>query len=132
MKFIDNLKDRWLTWRTGKDKTQREWEAWYHENVNVLANDITQMFEKFKYIIEVDPNKFVNHNEPFTWVPIDKAKQYFWPQRELGRNAVWRIERVTWNQWDKRWHINGIGDQDKIFVATNDKNDAIMIALQWS
>lgn len=132
MGIIELIKDKYLTWRTGKDKETRLWEAWYDANVNYRANDITNMFEKFKHVIIVDHNKFFDPYEPMAWVPHEQSKQYFWPNRELGNNAVWRFERVYWNEWDQRWHISGIGDGDKVFVATNNDEDATMIALLYT
>ena len=129
--MIEYIKDRWLTWRTGKDKQQREWEAWYEIHVNYRAGDTTDMFKNFKHVMVVAADKFFDHGEPFAWVTNADARQYFWPRRELGNNAVWRFERVMWDQWDRRWHINGMGDEDKVFVATNSDNDAIMIALKY-
>ncbi len=129
--MIEWIKDNWLTWRTGKDKQTRDWEAWYDVNVNWRAGDITNMFENFKHVIEVDWYKFFSHEEMGWWVPCTGAKQYFHPHRELGDNAVWRIERVMWDQWDRRWHVNSLGGEDKVFVATNSGNDAIMIALKY-
>lgn len=131
LKIRSEFEDKFLTWRTGKDKDQREWEAWYERNVVYRASTIDNMFIHFKHIIEVDTDKFVDHAEPFAWVPNKDAKQYFWPQRKLGNNAVWRFERVYWNEWEKRWHINDMGDADKIFVATNNDKDAMMIALKY-
>lgn len=133
MTFKEYLVDRWLTWRTGKDKRQRDWEAWYEANLDYRATKINDMFKNFKHIIIVDIDKFVDHCEPFAWVPNKDAKQYFWPQRPLGENAVWRYERVikcpaTANQWE----VNGIGGEDHIFVATNNDKDAIIIALKYS
>lgn len=130
-KLKEHFVDKYLTWRTGKDKSTREWEAWYDANVNYRASDITDMFKNFKHVIIVDVDKFTNPCEPFAWVPCDDAKQYFWPQRPLGENAVWRFERVIWDKWDQRWHVNGLGDEDKIFVATNNDKDAMMIALKY-
>ena len=130
--FKDWIVDKYLTWKTGKSKDEREWSDWYDNNVNWLSNDITNMFEKFKHVIPVSHEKFLDYNEPFAWVPVDNAMQYFWPYRELGNNAVWRIERVIWNQWDCRWHINEIGGEDKVFVATNNDTDAMMIALKYA
>ena len=91
------------------------------------------MFRNFKHIIMVDVDKFVDYHEPFAWVPNEDARQYFWPNRPLGENAVWRFERVincpaTANQWE----INELGGEDKIFVATNNERDALMIALKYS
>lgn len=128
--MIEWIKDKWLTWRTGKDKAQREWEAWYEHNVVYRANTIENMFMNFKHIVIVNPRKFMIE-DPFAWVPCEDARQYFWPQRELGNNAVWRFERVRKDQWDNRWHIDEMGGEDKVFVATNNERDAIMIALRW-
>lgn len=129
--MIEKLKDKWITWRTGKDKPQREWEAWYEVNVVYRASTIPNMFMHFKHVIIVSPNKFFNLCEPFAYVPCEDAKQYFWPARKLGDNCVWRFERVMWNQWEQQWDINGMGDRDKVFVATNNDKDAMMIALKY-
>lgn len=130
-KLKDYIVDKWLTWRTGKSKEQRDWEAWYEENVVYRASTIDNMFQNFKHIIEVSHEKFLDYAEPFAWVPCEDAQQYFWPHRELGNNAVWRFERVIWDRWDKNWHINSLGDEDKVFVATNSDRDAMMIALKY-
>lgn len=131
MEIVEYIKDKYLTWKTGKDRAEREWIMWYDLNVNWRASDITDMFKNFKHVIIVDVHKFTNPHEPFAWVPCDDAKQYFWPERPLGNNAVWRFERVEWNEWDKRWHLNSLGGQDLIFVATNNDRDAMMIALKY-
>jgi hypothetical protein len=70
--------------------------------------------------------------DPFTWAPCEDAQQYFWPARELGNNAVWRFERVGWDKWTNSWHISGMGGEDKVFVATNNDEDAIMISLKYA
>ena len=127
----DYIVDKYLTWATGMTKTEREWTDWYNCNVNYRASDITDMFKNFKHIIEVDTYKFTNPHEPFGWVPCADAKQYLWPARELGNNAVWRFERVMWSEWDNRWYVNRLGGEDKIFVATNNDKDAMMITLKY-
>ncbi len=131
MDLIDRLKDWYLTRKTGKSKKQREWEAWYEQNVNFRATRIKDMFKNFEHIIMVNPDKFFKF-DPFAWVPCDDAKQYFWPARELGTNCVWRFERVInapSTAWE--WEINELGGYDKVFVATNNEQDAIMIALKY-
>ena len=130
MEILDYIKDRYLTWKTGKNKEQREWEAWYNVNVVWRASTIENMFMHFEHIIEVSPDKFFQF-DPFAWVPCEDAKQYLWPQRKLGNNAVWRFERVRKDQWDGRWHIDELSGGDHVFVATNDEKDAIMIALKY-
>jgi hypothetical protein len=130
--MIEYIKDRWLTWRTGKDKYQREWEAWYDTNVVWRADTIPNMFMHFEYVMELNWNKFFDYAEPFAWIPCEDASQYFYPTRELGNNAVWRIERVMWDKWDNCWRINEIGGEDRVFVATNNSKDAMMMALKYS
>ena len=125
------IKDKYLTWRTGKDKDQRDWEAWYETNVVYRATTIPNMFMHFEHVIEVDSRKFFEYTDPFDWVPCEDACQYFWPARKLGDNAVWRFERVSWDRWDNRWHINDLGEE-KVFVATNNSRDAVMIALKYA
>ena len=128
----DFIVDKWLTWRTGKSKDQRDWEAWYEVNVVYCASTIENMFMNFKHVIAVDSHKFLDWAEPFAWVPVNDACQYFWPHRELGNNAVWRFERVRKDQWDNRWHLDELGGEDQVFVATNNDMDAIMIALKYA
>ena len=131
MKIVDRLKDRWLTWVTGKTRERREWEAWQQVTINQRAETIQDMFKNFRHVIEVDPEKFlVDH--AIVWVPHPDARQYFWPQRELGDNCVWTTQRVFWDIRTNSWSINEIGGEDRVFVATNNDEDAIMIALRWT
>lgn len=132
MTIKDYIVDKWLTFWTKKSKSQREWEAWYEENVVYRASSITNMFQHFKHVIIVDSNKFMDLAEPFAWAPCADAQQYFWPQRPLGNNAIWRFERVIWDKWTNTWYISGLGDEDKVFVATNNEDDAIMMSLKYS
>lgn len=132
MRLKDWAVDKYLTWRTGKDKQQRDWEAWYEANVVYRASTIENMFMHFKHIIVVDNEKFLNYYEPFAWVPCDDACQYFWPHRKLGDNAVWRFERVRKDPWDNRWHLDEMGGHDQVFVATNNERDALMISLKYA
>jgi hypothetical protein len=131
LKLKDYVEDKYLTWRTGKDKAQREWEAWYEVNVVYRANTIDNMFQHFKHIITVNPELFFDRCEPFAYVPNEDARQYFWPQRPVTNTCVWRFERVIWDKWSNSWMINGLGDRDKVFVATNNDRDAMMIALKF-
>lgn len=131
MKIWEDIKDRYLTWRTGFTKSEREYHAWYYSNVNRCANTIQQMFGNFQYIIDVDPDRFLDFSDPFGYYPVESAKQYFWPQRSLGNNCFWTIERVMRDPWTSDWHLNSLGGEDHVFVATNSESDAIMIALKW-
>ena len=132
MKLVEWATDKYLTWKTGKNKAQREWEAWYEVNVVYRAHTIDNMFMHFKHVIEVSVDKFMDHSEPFGWVPCEDALQYFWPRRELGCNAVWRFERVRRDRWDNCWHIDEMGGEDRVFVGTNSDEDALMLSLKYS
>lgn len=130
-RVTEHVKDWYLTRKTGKTKAEREWEAWYEQNVNFRATRIKDMFKNFKHVMIVNPDKFFQF-DPFAWVPTNDAKQYFWPARPLGENCVWRFERVIncpASAWE--WEVNELGGEDKVFVATNNDRDAVMIALKY-
>lgn len=130
MNIKERVKDKYLTWKTGKPKDLRDYELWYFNNVNLRSAYIHQLFENFKYIIKVDPDKFLNFSEPFGLIPCSEAKQYFWPQKSINNCAVWRCERVMKDS--SGWWRNDIGYEDAIFVATNNEKDAVLIALKWT
>lgn len=132
MKLLDKIKDRWLTWRTGKTREVRERDEWIRTNINHRADTIKGIFVNFKYVIEVDFWKFCTDGGMGCLVPVSDARQYLWPERPLGENCVWTIERVCWDQWVGEWRINEIAGEDRVFIATNNKKDAIMIALRWA
>jgi len=131
MTFWEKVTDRYLTWRTGKDKQQRDWEAWVKVTVVSRANTVENMFMNFKHIIPVSTDIF-DLDEPFGWSPSDDFDQYLYPQRPLGENTVWYFARGYKCPWDKRFHINDMrAEEDQVFVATNNDRDAIMIALKY-
>lgn len=133
LEFKEWVVDKYLTWRTGYNKEQRKYREWYYAHVVVRATAINNMFEKFKHVLIVDPDKFIDHAEPFGLVPVEQARSYFWPNRPIETTCVWRFERVIncpATAW--QWEINELGGEDKIFVATNDDHDALMISLMYS
>jgi len=132
MNIIDNFKDRWVTHLTGRNRQQREYDTWQESNVNKRASTIEEMFKNFQYIIEVDTYKFLDHSEPFAWIPNKDARQYFWPARPLGENCIWCFKRVYWDRWLRKWAINDLIGEDRVFVATNSGADATMITLRWA
>jgi hypothetical protein len=130
--MIEYIKDRWLTWRTGLPKQEREFQKWEEENIVHRASTIENMFMNFKYILPVTTQIF-NHAEPFGWHPTKEFRQYMYPNRALGDNTVYYFARGTRNQWDGRFHLDGcFGERDQVFVATNNEKDAFMIALKYS
>lgn len=130
--MIEYIKDKWLTWRTGLDKQDRDYKKWYEETVVWRSNTIENRFMNFRYIIPVSTNIF-DHAEPLSWVPNKDFKQYMYPKRELGDCAEFYFARGYRDPWDGKFHINDVQyDQDQVFVATNNEADAVMIALKWS
>jgi len=130
--MIEFIVDRWLTWRTGLNKQDRQFSKWFEETVVKNASTIENMFMNFKFIIPVSTQIF-DHNEPFGWVSNKDFQQYLYPNRAIGDCAVYYFARGYRDRWDGRFHINDIScDQDQVFVATNNEVDAIMIALRWS
>jgi hypothetical protein len=131
MVMIEYIKDKWLTWRTGLDKQTRDHCKWFNETVVHGAGTIENMFMNFKYIIPVSTNIFC-FDEPFGWTPSKDFRQYMYPSRALGDCTVYYFARGYRDQWDGRFHINDLHEQDQLFVATNNDNDAVMIALKYS
>lgn len=131
MTFWGQIKDRYLTWRTGMDKQQRDWNAWCNENVCRRASTVENYYCNFKYIIEVDPEKVMDINCPFGWTYVKDFGEFAYPNRELGSNTLCDWFRCIKNDYDGQWHINEIGGSDHLFAATNNDEDAIMIALKY-
>jgi hypothetical protein len=124
--------DKWLTWRTGLTKQERAWRKWETETIVRRAGTIENMFMHFKHIVPVSTNIF-DLDEPFGWTPCQDFKQYLYPSRELGDNAVFYFARGYRDQWDGKFYLNDMrGEQDQVFVATNNNTDALMIALKYS
>jgi hypothetical protein len=129
--MIEYIKDKWLTWRTGFNKQERDWRKWEEENIVHHANTIENMFMHFKYILPVTTEIF-DHNEPFGWVPNEDFQQYLYPARELGNQTAYYFARGERDKWDGRFHFNEFCGGDQVFVATNNSKDAVMIALKYS
>ena len=132
MVMIEFIKDKWLTWHTGKDKQTRDYNQWFDATVIRRATTIENMFMNFKHIVPVSTQIF-DLDEPFGWIPCRGFEQYLYPNRALSDCAVYYFARGYRDPWDGRFHLNDIRhEQDQVFVATNNERDAIMIALTYS
>ena len=130
--MIEYIKDKYLTWRTGKDKQTRDFHQWYGETVVSQARTIENMFMNFKHIVPVSTNIF-DLDEPFGWCPNTDFAQYLYPNRYLGDCTVYYFGRGYRDKWDGRFHLSDLQhEQDQVFVATNNSKDAMMIALKYS
>ena len=130
--MIEYVVDKWLTWRTGRDKQTRDHHKWFEETVVQRAGTIENMFMNFKYILPVSTRIF-NYSEPFGWYPNKEFRQYMWPNRALGDCTVYYFARGYRDLWDGKFHLNDLRhEKDQVFVATNNEKDAFMIALKYS
>ena len=130
--IIESLQDRYLTWRTGRSREEREFREWVDRNVVHNATTIENMFVNFRHIVPVSTRVF-DLDEPFGWAPCEEFREFLYPQRPLGSNAVYYFARGYRDAWDGHFHISDLGaEQDQVFVATNSDQDAVIIALRWS
>lgn len=129
--MLDYIKDKWLTWTTGLNKQDREYKKWVEETVVQNASTIENMFMNFKFILPVSTQIF-DHNHPFGWVPNEEFRQYMYPNREPSDSAVYYFARGYRYRPDGEFRLNEMSGDDQVFVATNNEQDAIMIALKWS
>lgn len=128
--LIEKLKDKWITWRTGKNAQTRAWDKWLSETIVYRGRTAQEYFRNFRYIIEVNPDRFFNPHEPLAWAAVDDFVQYLYPQRELGDNALFHWFR-GFPQTDNDFYISDLGSMDRVYVATNNAEDAIMITLKF-
>jgi hypothetical protein len=125
----ENLKDRYLTWRTGKPRQVREFQAWADVAVNLRASTAQAMFSNFEYVFTVDYNKFFFDAGMF--LELDPGtKPYMFPQRALGDNLVYA--NLRGEEYESgEFYITDFGNEDRVYVATNNSKDAVMIALLY-
>lgn len=133
MKLKDWAIDKYLTWRTGRTAVERAWDKWQDETIVFRAGTVENVFMNFKHIVEVSPDRIFDMSAPFGWVTVkDFHRKFEYPNRQLGDNAIWMWFRCEKDQWDGRYHINELSGEDRVFVATNNEQDAIMIALRYA
>lgn len=132
MKLINLIKDKYLTWKTGISAEERAYREWYEQTVVYKASTAEDMFKNFKYVIIVDYEKIFEWWHPFGIPVVDDAKQYFYPRRLQGECAVYRILRGERDPYDNRFHITDFGSEDRVYVATNNERDAVMLSLKYA
>ena len=125
----DKIVDWYLTRKTGYTKEERAFNTWYEQTVNYRAGTIEEMFANFKYVFHVDPDKFLVYH--MLTEPKDDISEYRYPKRELGNNLLWTIQRGEQDRWDGRFHITNFSGEDRVYLATNNHEDAIMLALKY-
>lgn len=132
--MIDWIVDKWLTWRTGKDRATRQYEAWTEENICVRSSQIKNYYCGFKYVVKLDYQRTMSKFDPFWGPQFDYAElqQYTWPNRPLGQHGVFGIHRVFWDQWNQDYCMNELGGGDEAFFATNNEQDLLLVTLLYT
>ena len=134
MKLYSDIKAKYFRWRRGMDRAEWDYTQWNEAHICQRANDVTNYYQGFKYVIPVSYNKIYTQSDSF-WGEIlgTDIKEYTWPNKEVGEHAMLGHFRGYWDQWDGRFHITDLGGElDQMFVATNNDEDAFMIALRFS
>ena len=126
------LTEKYLTWKTGISTEDRAYREWYDQTVVYRASTAEDMFKNFKHVITVDYQKIFIWWHPFGVPLVNDATQYFWPAKPTGECAVYRILRGEKDPYDNRFHITDFGGEDRVYVATNNSKDAMMIALKYA
>lgn len=128
----ERVVDWYLTRTTGIPKATRDYRDWCEETIVYRANTAEDMFRNFKYVINVNYYKMFDTWHPFGLPLVDEAQQYFWPKKPVGECAVYRILRGAVSKTDQQFYISDfLYDDDRVFVATNNHEDAVMLALKY-
>lgn len=100
---------------------------WHEITVYMRASTVNQKYQKFKYVFELNTATIFTQHYPFTLV--GELYEMTYPHRSLGDNLVWSVERGIHANSD--FYLNDIGGGDSVFAATNNENDALIIALKY-
>lgn len=125
------ITDWYLTRKTGVPKATRDYWDWFDSTVVYNSSTARDMFRNFEYVIHVDYYKIFDTWHPFGLPLVNDAYQYFWPQKPIGECCVYRILRGSTSKYDDDFHITDFGHEDRVYVATNNKHDAVMLALKY-
>lgn len=128
-RIFAKIEDRWLTWRTGKDKITRDYEEWCNVNINFRAGTAEARYKNFKYVMQVNFWKFFDVH--MVVEPKEDLIQYRYPHRPLGDNMVYSVLRGE-EMPDGKFHLTDFGKEDRLYVATNNAEDAMMISLKYA
>lgn len=129
--MLETIKDKYLTWRTGRDAKQRELYAWCTGgNIYPGASTIRTKLNGFKHIIPVSWDKIYVYT--IAWEPVDDFyNKYNFRFREIGDHAMVVNMRGEFTNNVDIFEMNELFGGDQAFVGTNNDYDAVMIALKY-
>lgn len=127
----EKIVDWWLTKRTGRNSEQRMCDKWLDENINYNANTIHEYFQNFEYVINVNAEKAFILDHPFGMPPRPEMAKYIYPNRPLDDSTLYKWCCGTEKE-DGTFLLSSLRGYERVYVATNNKDDAMMIALRFS
>lgn len=134
MNIFNNIKEWYLTKKTGLTTKEREIRAWYDERINYRATYIDEIYHGFDYIIEVDPYLVLDFGHPFGWYSLTDFQKFQYPAQHIEAAAFWAwVRGFRENSLGRRRYINNeIGGGDSLFVMTNSKDIAVKISAKYT
>ena len=129
--FVQKIKEKlYFFWR-GRTIEETIRHEWYNAHVNPTAATIKTILFGFKYIIELDYDKVYN-DLGITLEYQPGVQSFLYPARENEDCTVLYHVRGIWMHGGIEFQDNAFGDTDALFAGTNNKEDAIMLALKYS
>jgi hypothetical protein len=126
---LEYIRNKYLSWRFKKET--EKYHKWFQENVVTNASTIENMFMNFQYIIPLSNR--VLEDTPFGWTVCEDLEKFMYPHRTIDNCCVSFLARGYRDRWDGRFHLNDLRhEEDVLFVATNNREDAVMMVLKWS
>lgn len=134
MKILDNIKDWYITRKTGLNREQRRIRAWYDERINYRATYLDEIYHGFDYIIEVDPYQVLDFGHPFGWNSLTDFQKFEYPAQPVEAAAFWAWVRGFREHsfGRRRYAHNEIGGGDNLFVVTNSRDIAVKISAKYT
>lgn len=109
------------------------YRSWVTSTVISSAMTVDQRYANFKHIIEVRPELILHYPDcsPFSERVDDTFRQkYCWPNKPLGDCAI--VEWVRCTEFRGQLEIDDCFGHDRLFVATNNDRDALMISMRYT
>jgi hypothetical protein len=126
-----------FVWKYGISKNQHKVNRWIDMYTNEDATSVTEYLHGFKYIFEVDPDKVLVKDEYYSMFGprnCKKLEEFLFPIRNLDESAFMVKLNLDNNDPTKISNKLSIvsrknGNNYAYYIGTNNKEDAIMMAL---
>lgn len=134
MNIFSRIKERYMDWRYPTTKHQRRLEAWLRPRIFYPGRTPKEYFCGFKFVVRVNYDSVYSgpYDGMFGRSMCQDFKAYLYPTRSFEEGpCIALIDRGLWNKYTGEFEFNGLGGDDEMFVATNNEDDVIMLALRF-